>query len=277
MPVYNKFKGVSLTTLNLASDDIRCLLLSPAAPAFNVDNDFVSDLTGECSGTGYARKILASKTVTEDDANFKSVFDAADPVWTGAFFSQQVTAMVIYKEAATDATRELICYVSSPDAPITTNGANFTFAFNAAGILSNTTSGQIYTRGLQLINQGTSFVSGDFRVSLHTSALAFNATHNFLSQVTASECSGSGYSRQVLANKSVSINYTTNVAGWFADGLVYAAANFGTPAKAVVYLNTGTDSTSELLAVIDLNPSTTPTNGFQFNIDWPATGIITVS
>lgn len=57
------------------------LFSAAAAPDIDADT-FLSDITGELSGGGYVRKTLASKTVTTDDANNRSIADAADVQWT---------------------------------------------------------------------------------------------------------------------------------------------------------------------------------------------------
>jgi hypothetical protein len=67
--------------IDFLNDDIVVLLTTGAA---NIDSTtYISDITGELSGGGYARKTLASKTVTTDDTNDRVIADAADVSWTG--------------------------------------------------------------------------------------------------------------------------------------------------------------------------------------------------
>ena len=61
---------------------IRALLVT-SAYTFNKDHSFVSSITNELSGTGYVRKDLAGRTVTQDNTNDRAVLDASDLTWTG--------------------------------------------------------------------------------------------------------------------------------------------------------------------------------------------------
>ena len=62
-------------------NDTMVVLLTTDAP--NIDDDtYISDLSGEITGGGYSRKTLASKTVTTDDTNNRTILGAADVQWT---------------------------------------------------------------------------------------------------------------------------------------------------------------------------------------------------
>ena len=130
--VYNKGKYLLMTGgMNLATGDIRCLLTT-SAYTFDADHNFVSDITNECSGTGYVRKALA-ETVTEDDASDYAWFDATDVVWTGADFGTPARA-IIYLHNAADASAALLACVDLTPA-IPTNTGDYTVAWAATGIL----------------------------------------------------------------------------------------------------------------------------------------------
>lgn len=58
-------------------NDTIVVLLTNTAPDIDADT-YISDLAGELSGGGYVRKTLASKTVTTDDTNNRTIVDAAD-------------------------------------------------------------------------------------------------------------------------------------------------------------------------------------------------------
>lgn len=91
----------------------------------------VSGYTGGWGGSG--RKTLASKTVTVDNTNNRSVFDAADPsAWTlGA--GATIAAAVIIKEGGSDDTGSRpIAYLDVTDTA--TNGGSVTLSFAATGI-----------------------------------------------------------------------------------------------------------------------------------------------
>jgi hypothetical protein len=130
--------------LGWVAGDVRALLLSGASvPAGCSDPDLntVSELLAvsgavEATGTGYVRKQLASKTATEDDANNRLSLDAADTVWT-SIDCGTVRAIVLHKEGASDAARELIS-IHDTGFPKVTNGGDLTIVWDAAGILTLT-------------------------------------------------------------------------------------------------------------------------------------------
>lgn len=123
------------------SSTIGVLVLeTTAAGAYNPDLDTVSDLlavgsVAEAVGTGYLRKTLGSKTITNDDTNNWAVLDAADVTWTGANWGD-VKALVLFDEGGgTDGTRYLLSYHDEGLSTATTNGGDFTYIWNASGII----------------------------------------------------------------------------------------------------------------------------------------------
>ena len=98
-----------------AAGDIKVLLLTGAAAPAAIDTaaevadvNFVTDLlnlTGvdECTGTGYARKVLTRSNATEDDTNDRVNLDAADVTYTGADFGTAYAA-VFFRDTGSDAT-----------------------------------------------------------------------------------------------------------------------------------------------------------------------------
>lgn len=134
---YNRGKFlIGNSSLNWATDDIRVLLLDNADPyTFSPDHNFVADLTpatNELAGTGYVRKVLGSKAVTENDTNDRAELDAADVVWTG-LNAGTAKAAVVFRQVTTDADSELLFYMDS-GFPFTSNGGDLTWQVNAAGI-----------------------------------------------------------------------------------------------------------------------------------------------
>jgi hypothetical protein len=115
-------------------------LETTAAGAYNPDLDTVTDLlavgsVAEAVGTGYVRKTLGTKTVTNDDTNNWVVLDAADVVWTAANWGD-VRAVVVYDEGGgTDSTRWLLGYYDEGLTSAVTNGGDFTYAWSANGII----------------------------------------------------------------------------------------------------------------------------------------------
>ena len=90
--------------IDYLNDTIVVLLLT-AAPDIDADT-FISDLTGEITGGGYVRKTLASKTVTTDDTNNRTVADAADVEWTA--LSNTFRYYVVAQSTGNDATSRVI-------------------------------------------------------------------------------------------------------------------------------------------------------------------------
>jgi hypothetical protein len=118
--------------LDLDTQDIRVLLCT-ASFTPSVDHNFVSEVTNECTGTGYARTALTSESVTEDDTNDRAVFDAADVTWTGANFGTPAYA-VIYRFVTNDADSPIIA-VHTITSPVATNGGDYTLVWSANGLI----------------------------------------------------------------------------------------------------------------------------------------------
>lgn len=103
--VFNIAKGrvAELAALPAANDALILVLLKTAgieADATLQDYDNLSLLLAatndEADFTGYARRTLASVTVTVDDTNNRVDVDAADPAaWTNTGIAQAVSAAVI--------------------------------------------------------------------------------------------------------------------------------------------------------------------------------------
>lgn len=143
--VYNKVKKMLLdATIDLDTDTIKVMLVTSSYTP-NADHDFVDDISGnELSGTGYTagfgnsgRKTLSNKSVTQDDATDKGVFDnTADLTWSSINAGTAAYAVLI-KEITSDAASIPICWLElSPN--VTTNGGDLTVAFNTSGIINLT-------------------------------------------------------------------------------------------------------------------------------------------
>jgi hypothetical protein len=125
-----------------------------------------------------------------------------------------------------------------------------------------------------LLSGGVNLVAGAVKVQLvDTGAYTYSAAHQFLSSVPSGSRIGSP---GTLANKTVS-------GGVFdADDTVLASvpAGSGTGSASealVLYRDSGTESTSELIALLDSAtglPLTT--NGGNVSITWNASGIFNI-
>lgn len=126
---------INAQSVSLVGDTIKFMLMK-SAYTHNPDNDFVSSISAnEATGGGYARQTAGTKSWTEDDANNRSYFDAADITFnTVPGANGNVVGVVMFKDTGADATSPLICYNEFPVA-VTTNGGNITVQFDATGIL----------------------------------------------------------------------------------------------------------------------------------------------
>lgn len=127
--LYPKFKEALLSgSINLTSDDIRCILIDSADYTYSAAHDFLDDVpSGARVATSSA---LASKTVTG------GVFDAADKTWTGVT-GDQAEVVILYKHTGTESTSNLICFIDSgTNLPVTPNGGDIQSQWNASGIFA---------------------------------------------------------------------------------------------------------------------------------------------
>jgi hypothetical protein len=121
-------------TVDFAADTIEVVAMKSTYTPNKDDTNSVlaagelATLSGYAGGFGGAgRKVLASKTITNDTTLDRTVFDAADPsAWTiGGFIIQK-------KGSASDATAIPLWFQDVTDTP--TNGAALTLTFDAAGL-----------------------------------------------------------------------------------------------------------------------------------------------
>lgn len=107
-------------------------MLTKAGYTFNKDHDFVSDLSNEVTGSGYARVTAGSKTRTIDDTNDRITYDCADPAFGSIVTGETVTAMELFRFVTNDADSILFGYYDLPDTA--TNGSAFTPVLGANGV-----------------------------------------------------------------------------------------------------------------------------------------------
>lgn len=89
------------------------------APDIDADT-FLSDLTGEVTGGNYVRKTLASKTVTTDDTNNRSIADAADVQWT--LLTNSFRYIVTFKDTGVAGTSRLLTVIDTGSTQAIANG-----------------------------------------------------------------------------------------------------------------------------------------------------------
>ena len=133
--VYNSAK-VDLSNGDIKSTDDLWIMLVDNTYTPNVDtHNFRNEVTGEVSGTGYTAggMDLGTITVTQDDTNNRALWDATDPVWSGATITAR--GAVIYKKVGTAATDRLLMYLDF-GSDVSSTAAAFTIALNSAGFLA---------------------------------------------------------------------------------------------------------------------------------------------
>ena len=151
--VTNRMKAESVRqTIDwLLNGSIKWMLLDNVTTyTIDVDDDFVDEggandpVDAEYAGTGYTkgfgnsgRKALASKTITQDDANNRAELDAADVTFSSiGSGSESINQLCIVDEtgASNDTDTDLMAALDS-NLPVTTNGGDVTFTPDAQGIL----------------------------------------------------------------------------------------------------------------------------------------------
>ncbi len=117
--------------INYTSDNIALLVVDNTY-TFDRTDEFVSDLTGEVSGTGYARLSLTSKTVTLNATTNTVVFDCADVSFNAITTSNAFSGAVVYDDTGVDSTSSLIGFFDMPET--TTDGSDVNVTVSANGL-----------------------------------------------------------------------------------------------------------------------------------------------
>lgn len=127
--IYNRTKYLLATGVNLATADLRVLLVS-SSYSFNSDHNFVSDVvSNEISVAGYSRQVMASKTVTEDDATDVAYLDGEDVTFADLAIGQTVGGAILYRHNASDTAAEVLAFYDVVDTP--TNGGDIIIQWSA--------------------------------------------------------------------------------------------------------------------------------------------------
>lgn len=121
---------------------------------------------------------------------------------------------------------------------------------------------------------------GTFDLSANTIKVALVAaytpnidTHTSFADITAVEVTGTGYTARgnAVANKTVTQDNTNDRAAFDGDNVTWTALSVGTPSHAVIYKDTGTNSTSLLIGYWAIS---TASNGGDYTLAFDATGIV---
>lgn len=126
-----------------------------------------------------------------------------------------------------------------------------------------------------LINGTIDLDSNTIKVALVTSSYSPDIdAHDNYDDLTNEVANGNGYTTggETLANASVTADNTNDRAVFDAEDVTWSTATI-TARGAVIYKDTGTPSTSRLIAYIDFGSDKTSTAG-DFTIAWSASGIL---
>lgn len=132
-----------------------------------------------------------------------------------------------------------------------------------------------YNKGLEELAKALTDLDGsDLKVLLVKDTYTFNKDHLWVDDGTVDdpashEISVVGYARQTLASKAVTRDDANDFAYLDADDSSFTTLTAGqTAGGAVLFRNTGVDTTSPLIAFYDLVD--TPTNGGTITVVWAA-------
>lgn len=127
-----------------------------------------------------------------------------------------------------------------------------------------------------LMEGGIDLVNDTIKVALLSSYTPDVDTHDMWDDVSANEESGTGYTAggATLASKTVTQDDTDDEGVFDAADVTWSGLDVGTPAYAIIYKDTGTPSTSPLIAMVELGVAS---NGQDYTIQWAAEGIINLT
>jgi len=129
----------------------------------------------------------------------------------------------------------------------------------------------------ELLKANIDLVSDTIKVALCTSSYTPDQdTHENFDDIT-NEVVGTGYTADgaTLANKAVTKDNTDNEGVFDADDVVWTTSTI-TARYAIIYKDSGTDSTSPLLACVDFGTDKVSTAG-TFTIQWATEGILNLT
>jgi len=131
--VVNNFKEqILLKAIDCVNDTFKIALYSDAYASSQIDGAGpVYSATNEISGSGYTAggATLGSKTVTQDDANDRAAWDAADPSWT-SLAANTIQRAVLYDDTTASKWQCIIWEIGT-----NSNGGNYTLQFAGTGML----------------------------------------------------------------------------------------------------------------------------------------------
>jgi hypothetical protein len=137
-----------------------------------------------------------------------------------------------------------------------------------------------YNKGkASILNGAVDLLADTIKVILVNNTYVFDADHNFVSQVSSTELSGTGYAagfagsgRKTLAGKAVNEVDASDYAAFDANDVTWTAILAGTAAGVILVKEVTVDGDSLLIAHIAF--SSVVTNGGDLTLQWDANGIL---
>lgn len=137
------------------------------------------------------------------------------------------------------------------------------------------TYGSLITKAF---NKEVDWDTDTIKVALVSSSYTPNQdSHDYWDDVSSYEVTGTGYTAggATLGSKTVGYTSGTNVTKFDAADVSWTSSTI-TARYAVVYLSTGSSSTSPLIAYVDFGSDQSSSSG-TFSISWSASGIFTTT
>lgn len=124
-------------------------------------------------------------------------------------------------------------------------------------------------------NKEIDFDTDTIKVALATSSYTpSQTTHDYFNDITNELTTASGYTAGGATIASKTVTLATLTQQFDAADTSWTFSALVTFRYAIVYVSTGTSSTSPLIGYIDFGADQTP-NGVVYTIQWAATGIFT--
>lgn len=131
--VVNNFKEqLLLKTIDCVNDTFKMALYSDAYSSTQIDGAAPAySATNEISAANYSAGgvTLGSKTVTQDDANDRAAWDAADVTWNN-LGAATIQRAILYDDTTATKWQAIIWEIAT-----NSNGGNYTLQFAAAGMM----------------------------------------------------------------------------------------------------------------------------------------------
>lgn len=123
------------------------------------------------------------------------------------------------------------------------------------------------------------WLSDTIKVMLCTALTIDQDGDEFMSDVIKTEvASGNGYTTRgtTLTGKTLTYNASTNVINFDADDALWSSPTTITAAYAIIYKDSGTDSTSPLLGYVDFGGNVSSASA-DYKVIWNANGIFSIT